>query len=525
MATAEYTEIYPGCKIYKRPDRKGATANSNWWLRLGEKKPYITRTLGTKDFEKAKALAQEAWREAIANPQKRPGFTIEDLVEKYLRDKGLDRQKQGQKWTHKQRVLINYLRKITQYVGNTKLAAITQTTEKTLWEGLIHQLAEHPSGPLKVQRTLSPTTARFITSAYRQLISWGYEQGLVNRLPAPVQRKTTTVQRKHFTPQQQKALFDKLNPSTKEAERAEEIERVNATPNEKWRKQKLNNPNAVPDLRDHVWRSTYYIARLLRWTGCRPGEIYNLRWSDTERNEKFEFRDQPENPDFEPEEEGLVSLIVLILHVTGKTNKSKRRAVVVRENGLEVIAELMAYCKRRLASFNHKRKEDLIHTRMTEGKPCPTDEELKATEVGLSDTYLFASHYDPREPMDATQKSYVIAEFRTALEQLNLYRDQATGQTRSLYSLRHTFITRSLEDRTLGGDIYLIARHCGTSVGMIEKHYAHIHDEAVRDLFLKKDSSSSFDNKSLANRSGRTAELKTDAQLRNFFRTVAGDFL
>jgi hypothetical protein len=43
------------------------------------------------------------------------------------------------------------------------------------------------------------------------------------------------------------------------------------------------------------------------------------------------------------------------------------------------------------------------------------------------------------------------------------------GKPRTAYSLRHTYICLRLME---GADIYQVAKNCGTSVEMIEKHYA-----------------------------------------------------
>ena len=53
-----------------------------------------------------------------------------------------------------------------------------------------------------------------------------------------------------------------------------------------------------------------------------------------------------------------------------------------------------------------------------------------------------------------------------------LIKDTATGQNRTLYSLRHTYATLELiENRT---DLHTLAKQMGTSVGMIEKHYSKL---------------------------------------------------
>ena len=58
--------------------------------------------------------------------------------------------------------------------------------------------------------------------------------------------------------------------------------------------------------------------------------------------------------------------------------------------------------------------------------------------------------------------------FNTILDELGLKFDR-DGQRRTLYSLRHSYISFRLME---GADIYQLAKNCRTSVEMIEKHYA-----------------------------------------------------
>lgn len=58
--------------------------------------------------------------------------------------------------------------------------------------------------------------------------------------------------------------------------------------------------------------------------------------------------------------------------------------------------------------------------------------------------------------------------FNRILEQENLKFDRS-GQRRTAYSLRHTYICMRLME---GADIYQVAKNCRTSVEMIEKYYA-----------------------------------------------------
>ena len=59
--------------------------------------------------------------------------------------------------------------------------------------------------------------------------------------------------------------------------------------------------------------------------------------------------------------------------------------------------------------------------------------------------------------------------FTTLLRRLGL--DSGSGGKRTLYSLRHTYITHMLLDRV---PVSVIAKQCGTSTAMIETHYSHI---------------------------------------------------
>ena len=62
----------------------------------------------------------------------------------------------------------------------------------------------------------------------------------------------------------------------------------------------------------------------------------------------------------------------------------------------------------------------------------------------------------------------IHALLNSVLEALNMKRDRE-GQSRTSYSLRHTYICLRLME---GADIYQIAKNCRTSVEMIEKVYA-----------------------------------------------------
>ncbi len=73
-----------------------------------------------------------------------------------------------------------------------------------------------------------------------------------------------------------------------------------------------------------------------------------------------------------------------------------------------------------------------------------------------------------------TPDGYQPRDFRTLFVSLmkgsNLLKNEAE-QTRTLYSLRHTYATIALSE---GVDIHTLARQMGTSITMLEKHYSKL---------------------------------------------------
>lgn len=72
------------------------------------------------------------------------------------------------------------------------------------------------------------------------------------------------------------------------------------------------------------------------------------------------------------------------------------------------------------------------------------------------------------KPTDRLFPKFQRELFNTLLEELELKTDR-DGQSRTAYSLRHTYICMRLME---GADIYQIAKNCRTSVEMIETYYA-----------------------------------------------------
>ena len=76
-----------------------------------------------------------------------------------------------------------------------------------------------------------------------------------------------------------------------------------------------------------------------------------------------------------------------------------------------------------------------------------------------SEDYIFALP-------DGKRSKELNRNFKQVLTKLGI----ANKSEFTLYSLRHTYITRRLEE---GISPALISRHCGTSIDMLEKHYNH----------------------------------------------------
>ncbi|WP_017188041.1 tyrosine-type recombinase/integrase [Vibrio harveyi] len=84
------------------------------------------------------------------------------------------------------------------------------------------------------------------------------------------------------------------------------------------------------------------------------------------------------------------------------------------------------------------------------------------------------SSSSPNEPVFSTlysdKPTYPVM-FKRWLTRAQEAGEIAEGKELSLYSLRHSYITRAIEDDV---QLSLIAENAGTSVAMIEKHYSHV---------------------------------------------------
>ena len=171
---------------------------------------------------------------------------------------------------------------------------------------------------------------------------------------------------------------------------------------------------------------------ILANTGMRHGtEAQNLRWKHVTLFE-----------------EG--GLQYLEMSVSGKTG---RRDIICRSGTVDFLKRI------------HARSADIQH--------IPFEQMLKQR----LDLPVF------RLP-DGTVTNNLHQTFRKFLTDTGLITCPRTNQSRTLYSLRHTYATFALLND--GMDIHALAVQMGTSIGMIERHYSHLTPRLKKDMLTGK---------------------------------------
>ena len=162
--------------------------------------------------------------------------------------------------------------------------------------------------------------------------------------------------------------------------------------------------------------------RFMLETGCRTNDLRYLTWRDITFN---------------------VDKQHYVATLRGKPSKNKRSRRITFKN--DIYVELEGW---KLSSMN-----------------------LYSQETDL----VFANKSGRFEPLDREFSSLMaFAGIPKSFE----------GEERTLYSLRHTFISRKL---VAGVSAFDIAKQCGTSVKQIEKHYGHYLDEQLFNKIFGND--------------------------------------
>ena len=210
-----------------------------------------------------------------------------------------------------------------------------------------------------------------------------------------------------------------------------------------------------------VLRQTLKAAVRLRWLDRLPdlsepyrasGKISHRGWfSPEEYKQLYEATRRrahtPKNPRFKWESEQLHDYVLFMANTGLRPDEANRLEyrdvkIVEDEPTHETILEIEVRGKRGVGYCKSTSGAVRPFQRLVErNKPQPTDLIFPKTHRQL---------------------------FNTILAEEGLKQDRE-GQSRTAYSLRHTYICLRLME---GADIYQIAKNCRTSVEMIEKYYA-----------------------------------------------------
>jgi integrase len=167
-------------------------------------------------------------------------------------------------------------------------------------------------------------------------------------------------------------------------------------------------------------------------TGMRPGtEIENVKWGDI----SFKLI------------HGVPEITVTV--TKGKTTLyTGPRLVVVRSDFVANLADLVA-------RFPDRKADDLVFRLSDGSKP-----------IGLSRKF-----------------SDIVKKLKKYNDADNTEQDKKADKKlseRTLYSLRHSYITWNLKNK---GDIAALAKQCGTSIEMIDRNYSHLLPTMFRQEF------------------------------------------
>ncbi|ELA6660067.1 TPA: tyrosine-type recombinase/integrase [Vibrio vulnificus] len=177
----------------------------------------------------------------------------------------------------------------------------------------------------------------------------------------------------------------------------------------------------------HTDKLFFAYLNWLNFTGMRTGdECYELQWKDFELNNNGD--------------------LYCIVN-GGKTANYKK-------NKRKVVLDTMAV-NSLLISANEKYK-DLV-------KGLDEYETIELLSRIKSKDFVFSTKYTDRPTYNKI--------FNELIEDLQSRHLLTTSKNFTLYSLRHSYITRCIENNV---PLSLIAEVCGTSLKMIEDHYSHI---------------------------------------------------
>lgn len=183
-------------------------------------------------------------------------------------------------------------------------------------------------------------------------------------------------------------------------------------------------------VRRHILRD--YVLFLAN-VGCRPGtETKGLKW----KHFRFEMQGGVE---------------YILITINGKTGP---REVVARHAVIRPLERLL----QRQTAYKNMSVRDAIKQKL--------------------DAYVFA------EPNGKEWHTFK-ANFKVLMKDTGLLHDPRSGEERTLYSLRHFYITQRLLNNVSPA---VVAKQCGTSIAMLDQYYSHVTALlAAKDMAGRKD--------------------------------------
>ena len=174
-------------------------------------------------------------------------------------------------------------------------------------------------------------------------------------------------------------------------------------------------------------------VHLLKNSGCRPSELLGIRFNDVEITNPKRWSESKQKWE---------DVFKLKIHIR-KSKTGKRRDVLCRSNAASNLLEFFKYQRAWMISNN-------------------------CTFTIKEDSLIFGN---PKEHLDKTLTYRPFDEYCDEVRKSihsQLEGNRFSERQYTLFSLRSTFIQDCI---TTGLDVYLVARLCGNSVDVIQRHY------------------------------------------------------
>lgn len=198
-------------------------------------------------------------------------------------------------------------------------------------------------------------------------------------------------------------------------------------------------------------------VQIILATGARPGlELATLQWKHVHLHYEATDIKQPARNHRNPDHQAKKFRRTTVLEVTHR--KSKRST----ETRWLVGNDAVYFALQRIAQRNYPE----IWANNDYGVVFKLQEFLRSNDVASDFIFRMPNENNHADP-DNLAKNW-----RRFLDSNGLRYCPKTGHARTLYSLRHTYVTLGLVHN--GTDIHTLARQIGSSVEMIEKHYSHV---------------------------------------------------